>query len=271
MKYLIPFDFSSVSEHAVVQAQKLAAKTDGTLLLVHFISDEAERAEKETKFKQYIASLQPEYKCDFLVEKGHVFDDIGKVAETAESDYVVMGTHGVNLRQRMFGSNAIKVISNCNIPFLVFQEGADFHGITKIVMPISIESKSMQVLRYAAALGKIYNAEIHLVGRLHSDEFLKRKENANVLVISRFLKDAGVSYHFEIVDKDRKEFEDYILAYAKEVQADLIAATYYSDAILTVFEKFVQNLIVNDEQIPVLSLNAQSLSRASSSLSFMTA
>lgn len=270
MKYLIPFDFSSVSEHAVVQAQKLAAKTDGTLLLVHFISDEAERAEKETKFKQYIDSLQPEYKCDFLVEKGHVFDDIGKVAETAESDYVVMGTHGVNLRQRMFGSNAVKVIANCNIPFLVFQEGAEFEGISKIVMPISIESKSMQVLRYAAALSKIYDAEIHLVGRIHSDEFLKRKENANVILISRFLNEAGVKYHFEIVEKDKGEFEDFILSYTKQIEASLIAVTYYSDAILPVFEKFVQHLIVNDDRIPVLSINAQSLSKADSTLSFMT-
>lgn len=270
MKYLIPFDFSSVSENAVDQALKLASKTNGNLLLIHFIDDESARYEKDLKFKKYIDTIQSDLTIDFQIVVGNVFDDIGKVADLTEASYVVMGTHGVNLRQRMFGSNAVKVIANCNFPFLVFQEGAEFEGISKIVMPISIESKSMQVLRYAAALSKIYYAEIHLVGRLHSDEFLKRKENANVILISRFLNEAGVKYHFEIVEKDKGEFEDFILSYTKQIEASLIAVTYYSDAILPVFEKFVQHLIVNDDRIPVLSLNAQSLSKADSTLSFMT-
>lgn len=270
MKYLIPFDFSTVSENAVVQALKLANKTSGNLLLVHFVDDNDEKGASELKFKNYINTLKTEIPVAFQVIVGDVFNDVGKVSDAVEADYVVMGTHGVNLTQRMFGSNAVKIISNSDIPFLVFQEGAEFDGIKKIIIPISIESKSIQVVRYAAALSKLYDAEIHLVGRLHTDEFYKRRENVNVILINNLLVDEGIKHHFEIVEVDKSDFEEYLLDYAAKNEASLIAVTYYSDAILPVFEKFVQHLIVNEKRIPVMSVNAQSLSKASSTLSFMT-
>lgn len=270
MKYLIPFDFSTVSENAVVQALKLAEKTSGNLLLVHFVENEGDKGSKELMFRNYLSTINTPIKIDFQVLVGDVFSDVGKVADVVEASYVVMGTHGVNLKQRMFGSNAIKIISNCSIPFLVFQEGVEFNGIKKIIIPISIDSKSIQVIRYAAALSKVYDAEIHLVGRLHTDDFYKRRENVNVILINNLLVEEGIKHHFEIVEVDKSAFEDYLLDYAEKNEASLIAVTYYSDSILPVFEKFVQRLIVNDKHIPVMSLNAKSLSKVSSTLSFMT-
>ena len=79
-----------------------------------------------------------------------------------------------------------------------------------------------------------------------------------------------IKHKFEIVDVDKSKFLDYVIDYAAKNDADLFAATYFSDAIMPVFEKFVQHLIVNKKHIPVLCVNAQSLSSIDSTLSFMT-
>ena len=86
----------------------------------------------------------------------------------------------------------------------------------------------------------------------------------------KHLLEVGVEHHFELTSISKSDFPDFIVRFAKENNADLIASTYFSDSIMPMFEKFVQNLIVNEAHIPVVCINAQSLSKADSVLSFMT-
>lgn len=272
MKYLIPFDFSPVSINAVQNAIKFAENTESDLFLLHIISDKRQLKAKELQLKEFVSTLQlPELvSVSYHVTVGDIFTDIGKIADYHGADLAIMGTHGVDMMQKLFGSNAIKIIKNSSVPFVVIQEECQMTKLKKIVMPISIEKKSMQVLRFASKLSQMYDAEIHLVGRIHEDEFLKHKENVNVIVANNFLVENKIKHKFEIVDVDKSKFLDYVVEYAAKNDADLFATTYFSDAIMPVFEKFVQHLIVNNKHIPVLCVNAQSLSSIDSTLSFMT-
>jgi nucleotide-binding universal stress UspA family protein len=272
MKYLIPFDFSPVSVNAVKNAIKFAENAESDLFLLHIISDKRQLKAKELLLKEFIATLElPKLvTASFHVTVGDIFTDIGKIADYHGADLAIMGTHGVDTMQKLFGSNAVKIIKNSSVPFIVIQEECEMTKLKKIVMPISIEKKSMQVLRFASKLSQMYDAELHLVGRMHSDEFLKHKENVNVIVANNFLVENNIKHKFEIVDVDKSKFLEYVVDYAAKEDADLIATTYFSDAIMPVFEKFVQHLIVNPKHIPVLCVNAQSLSSIDSTLSFMT-
>jgi hypothetical protein len=65
------------------------------------------------------------------------------------------------------------------------------------------------------------------VGRLHSDEFLKKQENVNVITANQFLVENNIKHHFEIVDVSKSDFLDYVINYAADQGADMIAATYF--------------------------------------------
>lgn len=272
MKYLIPFDFTPTSINAVKHGLRLAKFTGGDLFLLHIVNDKELFRAKEMQLKQFVSSLNPEKNVTFSshVVVGDIFNDIGKIAEYHGADVVVMGTHGVDALQKIFGSNAVKIIRNSTVPFIVIQEECEEKKLKKIVMPFSIETKSMQVLRFATKLSKLYDAEIILIGRQHTDQLLKHKENSNVILAKKHLLENDVKHRFELVDSSKSDFLNYVIDFSKEEGADLIATTYFSDALLPMFEKFIQNLIVNKYHIPVLCLNAQSLSKVDSSLSFMT-
>ncbi len=272
MKYLIPFDFSSVSINALNQTIDFASHDGGDLHIVHIVSENEDVYAKNLLLKEYINSLSfpSNVVISCQVSVGEVYKDICKIAEYISVDIVIMGTHGVEGMQKLFGSHAVKIIQNSSVPFIILQEGAKLSDLKKIVMPISIEKKSIQILKYAAKFSKLFNAEIHLVGRVHDDEFLKRKENVNVLLINDYLVQNNIKHHFEIVNISKSDFLEYVLSYSVKIQAELIATSYFSDSLLPVFEKFVQNLIVNETKIPVLCVNSQSLSKIDSTLSFMT-
>ncbi|MES2587873.1 MAG: universal stress protein [Bacteroidota bacterium] len=266
MKYLIPFDFSPISKNAVNQALNFAEFTGGEISIIHVVHDKELFWQKEQNLKAYASSLKFE---DNVVVSSHVVVgdallDIGKLAEYHGIDLVIMGTHGVDSMQKIFGSNAVKIIKNSIVPFIVFQEHYEYKRIKKIVMPFSIDTKSMHVLKFAAKISKLYNAEIHLVGRSHTDEFYKHKENATVIMANKFLKEVDIKHHFEIIHVSKADFQDKVLDYASSIDADLIATTFYSDSILPVFEKFVQNLIVNKNHIPVLCVNSITLKKVES-------
>jgi nucleotide-binding universal stress UspA family protein len=272
MKYLVPFDFTEVSKNALTYAINLANKSGGEILVIHFVEEKSLSAGKEILMKEYLstANLDKKINVSSQVLVGDFFIDIGKIAEFQKASVVVMGTHGVDLKQKIFGSNAIEIITNANLPFIVAQENCEIKAIKKIVLPFSIETKSMQILRFVTDLAKINDAEIVLIGRNHAEEVFKHKENANVILAKRHLLKNDVKHRFEIVEVTKSHFLEYIIDFAETENADLIATTYFSDSLFPIFEKFIQNLIVNKFKIPVVCLNAQSLSHSDGAMSYMT-
>jgi hypothetical protein len=104
----------------------------------------------EILLKEYVSTLEipVNVTINHHVAVGEIFNDIGKIASYHGADLVIMGTHGVDVMQKLFGSNAVKIIKNATVPFIVIQEGCEIKQLNKIVIPISIEKKSMQVFTF---------------------------------------------------------------------------------------------------------------------------
>lgn len=272
MKYLVPTDFSPVSQNAIKQAINWCSITGGNLFLLHLVKNKNEFKLREKQLNAELEKLKKNTSVEMTghVVIGDIFTDIGKIAEYHGADLVMMGTHGVDMMQKIFGSNSIKIITHSVVPFVVFQEKAPVKRLKKIVMPVSFDVESVQVTRLAVELSKAFDAEIHLIGRLHSDEWMRHKVNSNIALVEKYMMKNKVKSSFELADVSKSDFQDYLLDYCKTHRVDLLATTYYTDSMLPMFEKFVQHLIVNDQKIPVLCVNAQSLSSVSSQFSFMT-
>ena len=101
------------------------------------------------------------------------------------------------------------------------------------------------------------------------DKWLANKVQSNQLVVRRHLTDAGVEHEIVNLPGD-KSYEEELMNYSKSVDADLIAAAYFKEGILPSPNSFIQLMIENEQQIPLLTVNAAELTVINSNYSFMS-
>ena len=269
--YLVPHDFSPVSESATRLALDLAEANDGSVYLLHIVGKDSEKADARKKFADMIEEMSPEdqKRATSKVIVGDLFEDTGKAGDILKASLIVMGTHGAQGMQKFFGSRAVKMISNASSPFLITQGKKEVEKIKTIVMPFNFSKESIQITTFASAMAKKFKAKIHLVGFHDSDKWLANKMQSNQLVVRRHLTEAGIEH--EIVNlPGNGSYEEELMNYSKSVDADVIAAAYFKEGILPSPNSFIQMMIENEQQIPLLTVNSAELTVINSNYSFMS-
>jgi nucleotide-binding universal stress UspA family protein len=192
--YLVPFDFTPVSESAMRLALDLADANDGSVYLLHVVGKNSERQDARTQFKETIGNLSDSdrLKTTSKVLVGDLFEDMGKAGDILKASLIVMGTHGAHGMQKIFGSNAVKMISNASSPFLITQGKKSVDKINTIVMPFSFAKESIQITTFAARMAQKFKAKIHLVACHDSDSWIEHKTQSNQLVVRRHFAEHGV-------------------------------------------------------------------------------
>jgi nucleotide-binding universal stress UspA family protein len=268
--YLVPYDFTNVTEEAMRYALQLSHKGGGKVLLAHIVKNEDDILAAELKLEKVLKNLKDadEVKVSYKVMAGNIFEDLDKIGDLTKASVIVMGTHGVTGFQKLFGSNALKIVSSSKIPFIITQEDQEVRKIENIVLPFSFAKESVQVAQFAATLAEKYDATIHLVGYRDKDEWLLRDMKTNQAVVRRHLTSNKVK-HDIITLPGKESYEIELMNYIKDSETDLIAAAYFSQGIKSIFHSFLQALITNEHKIPVITINAPDVMVASSGLSFI--
>ncbi|OIQ26885.1 MAG: hypothetical protein BM555_06410 [Crocinitomix sp. MedPE-SWsnd] len=264
--YLVPYDFTHVTEEALQYALKLSHIGGGKVLLGHIVKNEDDVLTAELKLEKVLKNLKDadQEKVSYKVMVGNIFEDLDKIGDLTGASVIVMGTHGVTGFQKLFGSNALKVVSSSSIPFIITQEDQKTDKIENIVLPFSYAKESVQVTQFAASLAEKYNAAIHLVGYRDKDEWLLRDMKTNEVVMRKHLTQHNVKH--DIIKLPGKEsYETELMNYVKESGADLIAAAYFSQGIKSIFHSFLESMITNDHKIPVITINAPDVMSVSGS------
>jgi nucleotide-binding universal stress UspA family protein len=265
---IIPVDFTQVSDSAVNYVLGMNQKINLTITLLHFVEKENEvvRAEK------YLLDFKNKFDFNTInvsskVIIGSIFQDMGKVSKTLEASLIVMGTHGEKGMQKVFGSNALKVVSNSKIPLIIVQETTQYSEINTIAMTIDLEKESIQIVKSAATLAKSFNAKILLVGGKHEDSAFKQKVNTNMLLCKDYLINNDINHEFHFLE--RKNFDQNFIEFCKEQQVDMLSATYYMQTFYAFSDKFVQHLITNELNIPLITIDSTATT-SNSQYSFMS-
>jgi nucleotide-binding universal stress UspA family protein len=263
--YLIPIDFSSVSETAMRLGIDLATANDGSVLMLHFVDKKPAVKEAKDRFITFTENLSPA-ELELVTTKvlvGNIYDSIAIASDVVGANLIVMGTHGAKGLQKLFGSHALKLVSSTSTPFMITQGSNSGGPIKNIVMPYYFERESIQIASFAASIAKQFNATIHLVGSHHNDEWLAIKTQTNQTVLRKFFAEHGIQCELQNLQQ-RKSYQQELLAYADSVNADLLAVSYHhSDTFLPTMHSFVQQLLENDKQIPVLTVNTEDLTLTS--------
>jgi len=257
--YLVPIDFTPVTENALVFALDAAKYNKGDIVLLHIISHSKERIAAEKNLHDLATKYQnPEVAISTRVVIGKVLRDIGIIAESIGVGLIIMGTHSTSVWQKIFGSPALSVISNSNVPIVLTQLDTSFHKIKSIVMTVDLAKESVQVVQYASKVAQVFNSKMFLVGQRYSDEGFMQKIEVNLRVANGYLKEQGLDAKIHLLDSSN--FEKNLLEYCREVKADLLAATHYQDNFSIFSSNLVQSLAENELAIPVMTFDGEDTS-----------
>jgi nucleotide-binding universal stress UspA family protein len=260
--YLVPIDFTPVTENALVFALDAAKYNQGDIVLLHIISHTKERIAAEKNLRDLAAKYEnPDVKITTRVVIGKVLRDIGIIADSIGVQLIIMGTHNSSMWHKIFGSPAMSVVSNSNVPIILTQQDTSFHKIKSIVMTVDLARESVQVVRYASKVAQVFNSKLFLVGQRYSDEGLMQKIEVNLRVANGYLKEQGLETSIHLLDSTG--FEKHLIDYCREVDADLLAATHYQDMFSLFSTNLVQSLAQNELAIPVMTLDGEDTSSGS--------
>ena len=253
--FLIPIDFTDVTENALKYALRMSNPND-EIVLLHI---EGELNQAVTEYTMGV--LKDKYtkgydvKITTSIVSGKIELGIGKAAESFDADLIVMGTHGEDFFQRIFGSKAIDVISNSKTPFIVVQNGTSFKSMKKVVMTIDFERKSMRVIEAVSKLCLHYDAEIILVGGNHLGNEDWKDINSNIQTALKFLLEQKIKCSTKLLNQ--KTFNEELISFSELNDIDMIALAYYPDTQHLISGKFAQHVLNNKLDLPVLILDAE--------------
>lgn len=270
MKILVPYDFTAVTRTALDHAMALARLADAKIVLLHIVEEEEQRADAERNFNGLVKLMPAEDRARLStqVEVGDIFKDITREATEGDFQLVLMGTHGERGFQRLFGSNAIKIITSGHLPFIVTQTQGPPESIERIVMPVDLTKESLQIVNFAARAAKRFDAEIDIVYEKETDEWLVKKMRINVTQVKNYLDQKKVR-HRVVGLPGEDSFEEEVINYGEQNGADLFAIAHFSDSFIPQFDRFSQEMITNKLQVPVLIQNAAEVGRVEGHYTFI--
>lgn len=238
---LVPCDFSKPAINAYRFALDIAARSKGTIHLLHVIElpvlhdtvlmpvlnfEAALLKELSENAEKSFSRIIDKYKTDGVkVIAKTQFGSVSRMIQdyiTEESiDLVVMGSHGASgVRELFIGSNAERIVRNSPVPVLVIKDY--FKGQVKnIVFPNTLDTEDQEdLVMKVKALQHFFKAHLHLVWintplNFTSDPLTLERLEA---FAKRFmLKDYTISIF------NHRDEETGILEFSNLVKGDLIA------------------------------------------------
>ena len=255
---IVPHDFTEVADAALKHAIVTANIVDAEVHLLHVVDKKNEISKAKAKLEKLIENFNNPNNIKLIphVRIGNIFDDIGDFASEVHAELIFMGTHGAHGWQHITGSHALKVVTSSAVPFIIVQsDNIDSTGYDDIVVPLDLHKETKQKLTVVANMAKYFGSKVHVVIPDEKDEYLKRTVAANIIFANKFFNERNIAITTEILNP--KNFDDEVIKYAKNSNADLIAIMNLSknQMFAGISAKHEQNMITNDAQIPVLLVN----------------
>jgi nucleotide-binding universal stress UspA family protein len=263
---VIPIDFSEQSIIALDQSYNLAKFNKAELSLVYVIDDKHESVDEaamKAKLEELAetAGKKHNIKVNAIVIKGPVSDKILEVAGSLKTKMIIMGTNGSKgLKEGgAAGSNSLKVVEKANFPVVTIKGKSMREGCKNIVLPIDLTKESLQKVKKAIELGKLYGATIRMI----SVSFSQDKSTLNRLIRkieeATFLIKSEVNCTSEIVNavEGRDSLAQIVLDYSNKVQADLIMIMTQQEEdlkLVPIAATSDAHYIISNSDVPVMSI-----------------
>lgn len=262
---LVPIDFSEPSISAFRFALDIAAKSGGTLHLLHVatppvlgglgvLKRPSRRGLKDVAEKKY-ERLLSEFKAENIkittyVTEGGVHSAIMNHLKNHEVDVVAMGTRGATgMREWVIGSNTEKMVRTSPVPVIAVKR-YPANPVKNIVFPNALDTENQEdLVMKVKALQHFFGARLYVIwintpALKEPEPETRRRLKA---FVERFmLKDYSINI-FNYTDE-----EAGILEFTKQIGGDMIAmGTHGLTGIAHLIAGSVTEDVVNHLQYPI--------------------
>jgi nucleotide-binding universal stress UspA family protein len=268
---LVPTDFSEVCENAILHGAELAQFLKYRLCILHIINTPSgskttiksgSDAAAEEKLLQYKHKYEKKFAVTIepLVKSGNILEVINNVASELKVSLMVLGTHGKQGLQHLFGSYALKVVLDAPCPVVVVQKRSFGKGYKNIVIPVSLDNEPRQMVEWVIRLNMIFKSKVLMMVALETDPDLKSRLKIITLQMSGVFEEKKIPFKVKIAEKSAN-FSGQVISHAVANNSDLIM-------ILTMpsldvpgynFSKWDEKMMFNIAQIPVMCVNPMEL------------
>lgn len=196
-KILLATDYSEAVMNAERYAVQFAKNTNSALTILHVYDipfnapsqpkEYAKAAEElrkhehqrlEQRRDEIFHSLNiknSEMNCECIIREGHVGKQVRKEATESETDFVVIGTHGMNgFRNFFLGSHTWDVMEKSQVPVLAIPKDALFTGIKNIVFATAYREGEIPGIHFLVKIAEQFNASLtvlHISNNVAFKEF----------------------------------------------------------------------------------------------------
>ncbi len=264
---LVPTDFSETCQKAIDYGVNIASYRGLKVVLLHVINKESRaRLKKEHKGIETIFAKLNELKnditqkfnieVDVIAREGSIFEVINEVAEEINPRWMALGTHGKKGLQHIFGSYALKLITQTACPVVVVQQNSRISIPRKILFPVNIYTEPRQQVQYAVMAAKRFNSTIFI----YKQKFEDPGEASRVDIITEQIEKAFGQEKIECKTyqaEKRLNYTDQLIEFADANEIDSLLMMTNSSLENPDFNDthWSESLIYNNKAIPVFCIN----------------
>ncbi|MCX6268893.1 MAG: universal stress protein [Bacteroidetes bacterium] len=263
---LILVDFSAMAENAMVYGFELAQILDFRVCLLHvyvtppdtiYNKEDAAYQNACQKLQECKERLTQKYAVgvDLLIREGNLFKVINRVSAEIKPAILVMGTHGKQGLQHLFGSYALRVVLDAACPVLVVQDNP-YAGFRRFVLPVNSDLDPRRLIDWVLYMCTFSDPEISLfqAAEVNPDMNILLKKITSQ--ISGALKEKNVSCTISIAGSPN-DFLNQVINHAAATRSDLVMTMTMPAGELTGhhFSDWNERLMFNPGRVPVMFID----------------
>ncbi len=273
-KILVPVDFGEQSLIALDQSYNIARMVHAEINILHVITEnnalwglfgKNEQSDFTEKLKEKMISFagfieqKSGVKVVPIVERGKLVETIISVAERLNVKFLIVGTTGsADIKQKIIGSNALRIIREANFPVITIKGKQHRAGCKNIVLPLDLTKETREKVSYAIYFAKYFGSVIHAVTvNTTSDMYIMNRLKMQLEQVSNYISSNGVecTQNFISGEPGNENMCSTLLDFSYKVEADLIIImTQQETEVIKYFVGSLAKEIIHNSNIPVMSI-----------------
>ena len=267
---LIPTDFSEACNNAIHHGVGLAKSLNYSVCILHVINKQTKSFLKKEKLSvDYVEERLKKYKDTYegqsvtietIAREGSIFTVINEVATEIKANIMVLGTHGKQGMQYLFGSYALRVVLDSPCPVMVVQKRSFGDGYHNIVIPISNDLETRQKVQWVLLMARLFHSKVHLFQANENDPDLDGRIKFITAQITKILDENKILY--EIIKAEKVgDFANQVISYSIKTRTELIMIMTIPHVDVPGFSvsTWDETMMFNGAEIPVMCINPTEL------------
>ena len=273
-KVLFPTDFSKASKNAFIYALKLADSIHAEIVTAHFyqmpqanyinvseylgeIYDVNELSNFEN-YKDEVPILRRiaegnnlgHIKISHALILGDLVQEIKKLTEKENFDFIVMGTKGATgLKDTLFGTNATKVMNEVDVLTILIPEDCKYESIGKILYLAQYDSRETESFKTVLSFAQLFESEVECLQIVSKEGQTKEDciEEWKSLVLQK-----SVSFSTKV----GSDIEGIILESIQSTVPNMLAMhVHHKNFVANIFDASLSKKLAFHINIPILAIH----------------